>query len=183
MATTLTKRGGWLVIDEAFADVAPGCSAVGLAASHNVVVLRSFGKFFGLAGLRLGFAAAPPALAQDLRARLGPWPVSGPAIAIAAPALADRAWQKATLERLTDDAAELQALLTTAGFEIVGGTPLFRLGAHEEAEEIFFRLLRQQIYVRRFSEQPQWLRFGVPEGPQAHERLKAALLSRDGGRK
>lgn len=181
MSDALSERRGLLVVDEAFADALPGISAVSLAASNNVVVLRSFGKFFGLAGLRLGFAVAPPVLAEKLRSRLGPWPVSGPAIAIAKLALADRKWKKASLERLGRDAAALDRLLTKAGFEIVGGTPLFRLATHEAAEAIFFRLLRARIYVRCFGERPNWLRFGLPEGPQAFERLKAALLDTDAG--
>ena len=181
MASALAARAGWLVVDEAFADAVPGTSAVALAARDNVLVLRSFGKFFGLAGLRLGFAVVPPALAEKLRARLGPWPVSGPAIAIARRALADTAWHKETLIRLARDAAALDGLLTRAGFAIVGGTPLFRLAAHPAAEEIFLRLLRRRIYVRRFSEQPHWLRFGLPEGPEAFDRLKTALLDQDGG--
>jgi len=179
-AAMLSKHNGWLIVDEAFADAVPGVSSVALAASHNVVVLRSFGKFFGLAGLRLGFAVAPPALAAKLRARLGPWPVSGPAIAVATVALADRKWQQASLEKLGRDASALDRLLTRAGLEIVGGTPLFRLTTHEAAEEIFFRLLKARIYVRRFAAQPRWLRFGLPEGPRAFERLKAALLDQDG---
>ena len=180
-AAMLSKHNGWLIVDEAFADAVPGVSSVTLTASRNVVALRSFGKFFGLAGLRLGFAVAPPALAAKLRARLGPWPVSGPAIAIAGLALADRAWHAATRERLAKDSAALDRLLAAAGFEIVGGTPLFRLAAHEAAEDIFFRLLRAHIYVRCFSENPNWLRFGLPEGPRAFARLKAALLDQNGG--
>lgn len=179
-ATALSEHDGWLVIDEAFADAVPGVSSAALTASHNVVVLRSFGKFFGLAGLRLGFAVAPPALAERLRARLGPWPVSGPAVAIAGKALADRKWQEAALERLAREATALDRLLSRAGFEILGGTPLFRLASHEAAEEVFFRLLRARIYARRFAERPNWLRFGLPGGPEAFERLKTALLEPDG---
>ena len=175
MADALSRRGGWLIVDEAFADTVPGVSAVGLVPRRNVLVLRSFGKFFGLAGLRLGFAVAPPALAETLHARLGPWPASGPAIAIGKQALADAAWQKASLDQLSRDAAALEDLLTRAEFEIVGGTPLFRLAVHPVAEEIFFRLLRRHIYVRRFAERPDWLRFGLPADHQAFERLKAAL--------
>jgi cobalamin biosynthesis protein CobC len=182
IASIVSKHGGWLVIDEAFADVVPGASAVGLAADRNVVVLRSFGKFFGLAGLRLGFAVAPPDLSAKLRHRLGPWPISGPAIAIGTKALADREWQAASLDRLSRDARALDAVLRPAGFEIVGGTPLFQLAAHDRAEEMFFRLLKAGVYVRRFNENRRWLRFGVPEGPQALKRLEAALSDREGGR-
>lgn len=181
LADALSARGGWLVVDEAFADAVPGVSGVALAFRRNVVVLRSFGKFFGLAGLRLGFAVAPPAPAEGLRARLGPWPVSGPAIAIGRQALADTTWQQASLDRLTLDSAALDEVLAAAGFTIIGGTPLFRLAAHKAAEDIFFRLLRRRIYVRRFAGKPDRLRFGLPAGPAAFERLKGALFDQEEG--
>ena len=97
LPTTLRPRGGLLMVDEAFMDVGPaGASLVDEVARGNIVVLRSFGKFFGLAGLRLGFALAAPEIAARLDASLGPWAVSGPAIAIGEIALADLAWAEAT---------------------------------------------------------------------------------------
>ncbi|MFC7396569.1 threonine-phosphate decarboxylase CobD [Chelatococcus sp. GCM10030263] len=172
-------RDGLLVIDEAFADVMPGASHVGrLASAGRAVVLRSFGKFFGLAGIRLGFAlTADTELAGRLRALLGPWAVSGPAIAVGTAALADLAWQAATRMKLEQAAARLDALFTGAGFAVRGGTPLFRLMESEAASGWYDVLGRRGILVRRFPDQPTRLRIGLPGGEPEWARLADALSS------
>ena len=164
-----------LVVDEAFMDASPQASLARETARPNLVVLRSFGKFFGLAGVRLGFALATPALAARLRAALGPWAVSGPALAIGAAALADAAWIAATRVRLAESARRLDALLADAGLDVVGGTALFRLARGAAAADLFDRLGRAGIFVRRFADQPTWLRFGLPGAQAAWARLEAAL--------
>lgn len=169
-----TAAGSWLVVDEAFADVMPGNSAAALVCENNVIVLKSFGKFFGLAGLRLGFALAPRELAQTVAAEFGPWAVSGPALNIATRALADEAWCKAARIRLAHDALRLDESLTRAGLEVVGGTDLFRLTRAQETEAYCAQLRRAEIHVRRFADHPHWLRFGLPAPHQA-DRLSAAL--------
>jgi cobalamin biosynthetic protein CobC len=169
-------RGGVLVIDEAFMDVAPADSSLSGAVDHgNLVVLRSFGKFFGLAGLRLGFALAAPETAARLSASLGPWPVSGPAIVIGEAALTDPAWARAARVSLHRRAQELDALLTGAKLHVVGGTTLFRLVRSTAADELFRHLGRAGILVRRYAERPEWLRFGIPHIEQEWQRLRAAL--------
>ena len=144
----------------------------------NVVVLRSFSKFFGLAGLRLGFALASPAVAARLRALLGPWAVSGPAVAVGTLALADRGWIAAARTRVAADAARLEALLAECEFTVAGGTPLFRLVHAPDAPARFDQLGRAGILVRRFAEAPHALRFGLPAGESAWRRLRAALTAR-----
>jgi len=166
---------GLLVVDEAFMDVGPADAGLAGVARANIVVLRSFGKFFGLAGLRLGFALAAPEIAARLRASLGPWAVSGPAIAIGASALADESWVAATRARLDAMATRLDALLAGAGLAIVGGTSLFRLVRTPAAGELFHHLGRAGVFVRRFAEQPEWLRFGLPAGEVDWQRLATAL--------
>jgi cobalamin biosynthesis protein CobC len=141
----------------------PEASLAGEIDRGNIVVLRSFGKFFGLAGLRLGFALAAPHFAAALNARLGPWAVSGPALAIGERALTDSAWMDATRNRLADAAQKLDRLLAEANIEVFGGTSLFRLAQLNTAAEIFKRLGRAGIVVRAFREQPTWLRFGLPD--------------------
>ena len=177
-AAELRSRGGVLVVDEAFMDVGPAdtslCGDVGLG---NIVVLRSFGKFFGLAGLRLGFALAAPGLAARLRASLGPWAVSGAAIAVGEPALEDRAWTQATRALLAREAQRLDELLTGVGLNVCGGTSLFRLVRTTAASELFHHLGRAGILVRRFDEQPAWLRLGLPAGEDAWRRLRTALAA------
>jgi cobalamin biosynthesis protein CobC len=175
LARRLAGRGGWLVIDEAFADLEPGLSLARECDRPGVIVLRSFGKFFGLAGLRLGFALAEPALAAQLRAALGPWAVSGPAALVACRALADQAWVQATQGRLLRATAQLDALLAAAGLQVVGGTTLFRLVESECASSIAARLALEGIHVRSFPEAPLWLRFGHPPDAAASERLGRAL--------
>ena len=172
----LAPRGAALIVDEAFADFdAADQSLAPALPARGAIVLRSFGKSFGLAGLRLGFALASPDIAPRLRAALGPWPVSGPAIVIGARALADSDWLEATRGRLSADRARLDALLEHTGWRIVGGTRLFRLAAHEDARLAFGRLLAAGILTRPFADAPDWLRLGIPASENVWERLAAAL--------
>jgi cobalamin biosynthesis protein CobC len=174
----LRQRGGMLMVDEAFMDVGPaGASLAGELSHGDVVVLRSFGKFFGLAGLRLGFALAAPAVAARLRAALGPWAVSGPALAVGAKALADAAWIERTRRRLAKAAQRLDAMLEGAGLEIRGGTSLFRLAQTPAADALFHHLGRAGIFVRTFPDNASCLRFGLPADEPAWRRLEAALAS------
>ena len=167
---------GLLVVDEAFMDVVPAsASLAGEVGRANLVVLRSFGKFFGLAGLRLGFALASAETAARLRASLGPWAVSGPALAIGTVALADAAWIAATRAGLAVSAQRLDDLLVAADLEISGGTALFRLVAAPDARRLFEHLGRTGIFARRFAEQPTWLRLGLPGAEADWQRLAAAL--------
>jgi cobalamin biosynthesis protein CobC len=175
------RHRGLLVVDEAFMDVGPdGASLCAEVMRGGLLVLRSFGKFFGVAGIRLGFAVAAPAMAARLAAALGPWAVSGPAIAIGQSALTDFTWIRRTRERLKQEAQRLDDVLTAAGMEIAGGTSLFRLVRTPGADRLFHHLGRAGIVVRRFEERPEWLRFGLPGSEGAWERLRAALGCHDG---
>lgn len=174
LASRLAERGGWLVVDEAFADALP---EAGIAATQpdNAVVLRSFGKFFGLAGVRLGFCIAAEPVLAALRARLGEWPVGTAAIAWGTAAYADTDWIARTRDRLHHDAAALDALLARRGLEATGACPLFRLVETDRAEGLFARLAAAGILVRPFAAQPRWLRFGVPATDADRQRLDRAL--------
>jgi cobalamin biosynthetic protein CobC len=176
LADRTRAAGGILVVDEAFVDaVGEEHSLASDLGRGGIVVLRSFGKFFGLAGIRLGFALASPEIAARLRAALGPWAVSGPAIAIGATALADRAWAQHTRERLAAAATRLDALLTEAGLILAGGTPLFRLVRTARAPQLFYRLGVSGILVRHFPDQPGLLRFGLPGAEPEWEKLREAF--------
>jgi cobalamin biosynthesis protein CobC len=166
-----------LVIDEAFADVLPKEASLASRLAPATVVLRSFGKTYGLAGLRLGFAIAGPPLAAAIRRELGPWAVSGPAIEIGRHALADDAWLHAAKARLMLGQQRLDAMLEAAEFTLVGGTPLFRLAAHAHADRMVRRLGGCGIHVRAFPCAPSWIRFGLPGSPAEWERLAAALAA------
>jgi cobalamin biosynthetic protein CobC len=171
----LARRGGVLIVDEAFADFNAEGETFASLPSSGAVVLRSFGKAYGLAGLRLGFALASPDIVPSVRAALGPWPVSGPAIAIGAQALADSDWLEEMRARLGGDAARLDALLLGAGWRIIGGTRLFRLAAHADARAAFERLLVAGVLTRPFADVQDWLRFGIPGDENAWSRLAKAL--------
>ncbi|MGF3025286.1 threonine-phosphate decarboxylase CobD [Methylobacterium aquaticum] len=173
-AARLAARGGWLVVDEAFADLEPVESLCG-APPPGGLVLRSFGKTYGLAGVRLGFAVAGEPLIGRLRRAIGPWAVSGPAIAIGRCALADAVWRREAAARRGRDAARLDGLLDAAGGRIVGGTVLFRTVDIRDASGLFARLGRAGIFVRRFEAAPGRLRFGLPPDEAAWTRLAAAL--------
>src|SRR5215469_4677991 len=177
LSDDLSGRGGLLALDEAFMEVGPpGASLAGEIHRGNIIVLRSFGKFFGLPGLRLGFALAASDLAAKLNGTLGPWAVSGPAIAVAERALADHAWIEATRIRLASAAGKLDRLLAEASVEVVGGTALFRLVHTRRAHEIFQHLGAAGIIVRAFREQPTWLRFGIP-GESSWDRVRSRLAT------
>ena len=170
----LAERVRLLVVDEAFADVTPGAWSLAAAPPPNALVLRSFGKFYGLAGLRLGFAVAAPERAAALRAALGPWAVSGPAIAIGCAAFADDAWAAAARARLARDATRLDGLLAASGAGIAGGTALFRLAEVGDAARRFDGLARAGLLTRPFAGRPGWLRFGLPGDEAAWRRLERA---------
>lgn len=163
-----------LIIDEAFGECTPGASIIPTL-PRNALVLRSFGKFHGLAGVRLGFAIAHFSVLEPLAQALGPWPVSGPALAVGAQALADESWSIRSLAFLREDAVRLDVVLSRAGLEIMGGTPLFRFVRHPHAHALWDRLGQAGILVRAFVDRPTKLRFGLPGGEPALERLRQAL--------
>ena len=176
VAEGLSGRGGLLIVDEAFMDVSAQAESLSACVERaNVVVLRSFGKFFGLAGLRLSFALAATNLAASLGAALGPWPISGPALTIGAAALSDQDWIAKTRLRLGKSAQRLDGILDSAGLQRLGGTSLFSLVRAPDAPQRFDRLGRAGILVRRFADEPQWLRFGLPGAEPEWQRLEAAL--------
>jgi cobalamin biosynthetic protein CobC len=169
-------RHDWLVIDEAFADATPETSIFPhLDGTEPVLVLRSFGKFFGLAGVRLGFAIAPPAIIARWRALLGDWPVSAHAIAWGTAAYADDEWIARTRTALAEQAAAFDAVLARHGLAAQGACPLFRLVEHPDAPAIFERLAQVGILTRPFADRRDWLRFGVPGDAVALARLERAL--------
>ncbi len=164
----------FLVIDESFCDICPDESLIHLAARPGTLVLKSFGKFWGLAGLRLGFAIGDPALITRLSDWQGPWAVSGPALRVGARALQDTAWAAATRIRLAQDTERLDRLVMARGAKLAGGTPLFRLYEVEDAKAWQDRLARAHIWSRIFPYSKTLLRLGLPPA-EAWDRLEAAL--------
>ena len=176
LARHLHRKGGLLIVDEAFMDVGlHDQSLAGDVAQDGLVVLRSFGKFFGLAGVRLGFALAAEPVAAKLRSRLGPWAVAGPALAYGRRALADTDWQVRMRQRLAHDASRLDALLLRSGLTVAGGTSLYRFLRTPHASSIFDRLGHDGILVRNFDAMNDALRFGLPGDDAGFDRLTASL--------
>ncbi|KZE28416.1 threonine-phosphate decarboxylase [Chelatococcus daeguensis] len=177
LAGRMRHWDGLVIVDEAFADVMPQVSCAGLLdAAAPILLLRSFGKAYGLAGVRLGFAiTVDEALAGQIRQELGPWAVPGPTLAVGLAALGDRVWIEAMRHRLASDAARLDTLLAGPELAVVGGTPLFRLVETSRAGALFEHLGARGIYVRRFDQAPNRLRFGLPGDEAAWTRLATAL--------
>ena len=175
LAEQMAKRDGLLIVDEAFADVMPAVSIVPRTGMPGLLVLRSFGKFFGLAGLRLGFALGTTKDIAALEKLIGPWAVPGPALTIGTQALGDVEWATAARGRYREQAQQLDALLLNFGFELVGGTSLYRLFKHDRAAAIHASLARAGILTRIFDNDPTWMRFGLPGCTQNLERLAQSL--------
>jgi cobalamin biosynthetic protein CobC len=174
LAEDLRSRGGWLVVDEAFADFDDAESLVPVL-PFNTVVLRSFGKTYGLAGLRIGFALSPEPIATGLRSALGPWAVSGPAIETSRKALRDGEWLEAARAARTADARRLDTLLGPVAGAPLRGTVLYRLLESPRASELFRLLGEHGIWVRRFQYNSDLLRFGLPGTQAEWQRLETVL--------
>lgn len=167
----LAARGGCLIVDEAFGDVLPELSVANMADRDGLIVLRSVGKFFGLAGLRLGFVAARPALLATLANRLGPWTVSGPAQQIGAAALSDRVWQEGMRDRLQAEGKRLRAMLAGVGITS-HGCDLYRYWPEPRAAQFAENMAVRGIWIRQFA---HGVRLGLPAREADWQRLNTAL--------
>jgi cobalamin biosynthetic protein CobC len=173
-ADQLAARGGWLVVDEAFGDTAQHNSVAAHTGRPGLIVLRSVGKFFGLAGIRLGFVAAHADLLRDLADLLGPWTISGPAQQVALAALTDSAWQAHTREQLQANGERLRALLAAHGIQS-NGTPLFQWWAEPQPEAFWQHMAERGVWVRLFTQAARGIRLGLPPDEAGWQRLHTAL--------
>ncbi|MGE4480410.1 threonine-phosphate decarboxylase CobD [Acidocella sp.] len=172
----LLPKAGRLVVDESFADPYPELSLAPEAGREGLVVLRSFGKFYGLAGMRLGFALGCDADIAALSQVAGPWPVCGPALEIGAAALADTGWARTTIARLMSEIDRMDRMAGLAGWRVAGGTCLFRLYDTPNAEAARAKLATRHIWSRIFPYSDRWVRLGMPGTEAEWARLGAALL-------
>jgi cobalamin biosynthetic protein CobC len=172
----LAAKGGWLIVDEAFMDATPEFSLGAYSSREGLIVLRSLGKFFGLAGARVGCVCASPDLLNSLHAQIGPWTVNGPARWIATHALQDRQWQVATRSQLNDHERRLNELLCSHGLVPDGGCVLFKWVKTASATSIYEALAKQGVLCRLF-EKPCSLRFGLPANESEWRRFDTALSS------
>jgi len=171
---TLAARDGWLVIDEAFMDATPEGSLAAVVPRRGLIILRSLGKFFGLAGARVGFLLAEAQLIAQMREKLGPWTIAGPSRWVAAQALSDTAWQMRVRHELPLATSRLRNLLMHAGLKPNGGTALFQYIQSKEADQIAHILAKEGILVRQFLEQSA-IRFGLPGEDGEWRRLEYCL--------
>ena len=177
LARGLAAKGGLLIVDESFADVAPEYSVAGEAGRDGLLVMRSIGKFYGLAGVRFGVALTSPQLQIRLDERLGPWAVSGPALAIAEQALGDRKWQKRNLKKLNSSCKKLRIVLENNGLDILGYTALFVLVQHDRVGDLWEHLAASHILTRSFPDKTDWLRVGLPPNRTGLNKLDKVLGS------
>ncbi|MEM6899035.1 MAG: threonine-phosphate decarboxylase CobD [Pseudomonadota bacterium] len=171
----IAARGGSLIVDEAYGDLDPSRSLAPRGGRDGLIILRSFGKFSGLAGLRLGALIASERVCAAMEDRLGTWPVSGAALEIGTRAYADKTWQTDTRQRLAEASERLKALLQTSRLKPVGGTHLFQYVEIDRAYAVWEHLARRGIYVRRFDWSDRHLRIGLPASPEEEARLALAL--------
>lgn len=178
MAATMAANGGVLVVDEAFGDLEPDFSVAGQVGAHdNLIVFRSFGKFFGLAGLRLGFVVAADTVLDAFREWLGPWAVSGPALVISKALMSGDT--QAIAAGILERRAGLDAVLDEAGLKRIGGTGLFVLVEHADAHALHRHLCEAQILTRKFDYDSRWLRIGLAPDAEGDRRLADALRRGD----
>ncbi len=171
----LSCRGGWLVVDEAFMDAIEGYSLISRSVPRGLFILRSVGKFFGLAGARVGFLAAEHSFLKAAAEQLGPWVISGPSRAVVQSALKDRVWQLDNRALLLEKSERLKLLLAQYVLPTSGGTALFQYIKTSQAETIYNYLLADGILVRLF-QQPMAVRFGLPKDEKAWQLLERSLF-------
>ena len=164
-----------IIIDESFCDVTPEKSLIHLTKQKNVIVLKGLGKFWGLAGLRLGFAIAAPELIESINKLIGPWAISGPAQFIGKAALSDINWISNTRLKLEVNSERLDQIMISHNIKPIGGTDLFRLFEVKDANRIQTKLAKSFIWTRIFPYSTNWLRLGIPKNDIEFERLSKAL--------
>lgn len=170
----LHQHGGWLIVDEAFLDTNPEQSLSSHPVTEGLIILRSIGKFFGLAGIRCGFVIATEQILKELNEMLGPWTVSHPSRYIATAALLDKDWHSKTKVELNTQAARLAVLLNNQGLSITAQTDLFIWIKISEAQTIHQALAEKGILTRLFIH-PLSLRFGLPKNEFEWRSLEQGL--------
>lgn len=175
----LSTRGGWLIIDEAFMDVTPEHSLVSSANKPGLIILRSMGKFFGIAGIRCGFVIADNEILQRLAKKIGPWSLTGPTRFVAKQALLDKTWQVTIIKKINESSIRLRDLLSQSGLPPKGGTALFQWLEHAYAEELYEACAEKGVLIRLYktNEATSSLRFGLPASEKQWQQLNNVLNS------
>jgi cobalamin biosynthetic protein CobC len=176
----LAQRGGWLVVDEAFMDNTPELSLAAYTQRSGLIVLRSFGKFFGLAGVRLGFVLAESRFLKVMARQIGPWSVSGPTRILGQVCLNDVAGHQRQRLRTEQAGQRLVEVLDRLGFAPMGGCALFQWLITPLAEDLYEFCAQRGVLLRLFTHNSS-LRFGLPRDEADWQRLEQVLseFSRD----
>ncbi|MEP2979564.1 MAG: threonine-phosphate decarboxylase CobD [Lentilitoribacter sp.] len=177
LAKVLKQRDGYLVVDEAFCDVCEKASMLMTDPIENLIVLKSFGKFFGLAGARIGFVFAHNEVLSRIKYLQGPWSVSGPSISVARHVLTRDGIHCELLKKISSRHGQFIQMLGRTGLKIAGGTKLFTLIEHESAANLHEHLLVEKILTRKFDYNASWLRLGLTCNEEEDLRLQQAILS------
>ena len=176
LADELSQKGGFLLLDEAFIDCNPALSLMASADVKGLVILRSLGKFFGLAGLRVGFATGHKDIITSLRHQIGPWPLATPSITAATYALNDEKWAHMHRRELAVLLDRMQQILAASQIKIIGRTGLFITVSDPDARALHAVLAGQAIWVRAFEYEPEWLRFGLTADETVFRKVTACLI-------
>ncbi len=171
---TVSSNGGWLIVDEAFIDSQPGASIISHTGAGGLIVLRSMGKFFGLAGMRMGFVAAWTAFLQEIQEALGPWTIAGPSRFVATTALMDTEWHATQCHQLRTLSDRLKYALNVSGYEPAGSTDYFHWITPSHATDLH-RQWRQQGILTRLFEDPTGIRIGLATTEDEYRILEEVL--------
>ncbi len=169
----LQRHDGWLIVDEAFADLDPQHSLMPDVGMGGLIVLRSVGKFFGLAGLRLGFAGLEGRLKHQLQRRLGLWSVSGIAEWVGPQIFVDQVWQDQQRERIQMAHQWMSTTLKQVGLSNRSPHPMLHWCPHPRAFALQRALAEQHIWCRLL-EYPSALRFGLIQ-PQQQAKFLSGI--------
>jgi len=174
-STDILSNDKLTIVDESFCDLTPEKSLIKFSDQPGVVVLKSFGKFWGLAGLRLGCAIAAPKTLKKLQSMLGPWPASGPALFIGVKALNDKNWANNNVKKLDNLASKFDDILLKNSIHIMGGTSLFRLIKIKNAEKMKNYFAQNHILIRTFSYSNEIARIGIPKNEKQRLKIETIL--------
>ena len=172
----IRKAGGFLILDESFMDGTPDMSFRFDNCRDNVIVIRSFGKFFGLPGLRLGFVYGDNHYINKVSSLVGPWPISSSSLLIARKAMLDTVWISATITDLKMKSTALSNFLHDQKLKTVGDCYFFKTIELDNASQMHKALANHGIWTRIFNYNQKWLRMGLTKNKFEFEYLANTIM-------
>ena len=172
----VAASSGVVAIDEAYVDFAPRSSLPLLERFDNVLLLRTFSKSYGLAGLRIGFALGSPEVIGALDSVKDSYNVDRLAIAAAVAAIEDETYHRKLVGEVVANRELLSEALGGLGFEVVPSATNFVFARPPKpAAEVVGRLRERKILVRHYDREPiaGWIRITVGTREQQDALLTA----------